>query len=356
MKVVYSPDLTRHDPAAEIWVGVRIVGTEVARRVELVAAATEAQGHQLVAPRLVTAAELEAVHDPGLVEFLRTAWSRWQESGYPREPGQDRVVPYVFPLYSFSSGRPPRRPASVAALAGLYAFDTMTLIGPGSWEAIEAAASCAVTAVDLVVAGEQVAFAAVRPPGHHAGRDFYGGSCYLNNSAIAASRLVAPTGGPVSVIDLDAHHGNGTQEIFYRRADVRYGSVHIDPAAGYFPHFLGFATERGEGQGEGANLNVPIPPGTGDREWLSAVEELRDLADGSRAIVVSLGVDAWSDDPESPLEVTHDGYRTAGTLLGEMGLPTVIVLEGGYDLAEIAALTTSFLDGFLGTSSTGPSG
>ena len=356
MKVVYSPDQTRHDPAAEIWVGVRIVGTEVARRVELVAAAAEARGHQLVAPRPVTAAEIEAVHDPGLVEFLRTAWSLWQESRYPEEPGQDRVVPYVFPLSAVTSGRAPRRPVSVAALAGLYAFDTMTLIGPGSWEAIEAAASCAVTAVDLVVAGDPVAFAAVRPPGHHAGTDFYGGSCYLNNAAIAAARLVDKTAGPISVIDLDAHHGNGTQEIFYRRADVRYGSVHIDPAAGYFPHFLGFGDERGDGPGEGANLNISLPPGTGDRDWQTAVAALRDFADGSTALVVSLGVDAWSGDPESPLEVTHEGYRTAGTVLGDLGLPTVIMLEGGYDLTEIGALTMSFLEGFVRPSSTGRNG
>jgi acetoin utilization deacetylase AcuC-like enzyme len=353
MKVVYSPDLTRHDPAAEIWVGVRIVGTEVARRVELIAAAAEANGHQLVAPRSVTAAEIEAVHDPGLVEFLKTAWSLWQESGYPLEPGQDRVVPYVFPQRSIT---PPRRPVSVAALAGLYAFDTMTLIGPGSWEAIEAAASCAVTAVDLVVAGSPVAYAAVRPPGHHAGFDFYGGSCYLNNAAIAAARLVEMIGGPVTVIDLDAHHGNGSQEIFYRRADVRYGSVHIDPASGYFPHFLGFDDERGEGPGEGANLNIPIPPGTGDPNWLRAVEVLAALAEGSKGLVISLGVDAWSKDPESPLKVTHDGYATAGRILGSVGLPTVIVQEGGYDLANLGSLVMAFLDGFLETASTSPSG
>jgi len=356
MKVVYSPELSRHEPLAEIWVGVRIVGTEVARRVELIAAAAEAAGHQLVAPRPVNASELEAVHDPGLVDFLRTAWTLWQESQYPRDPGQDRVVPYVFPLTSLTSGRPPRRPTSVAALAGLYAFDTMTLIGPGSWEAIEAAASCAVTAVDLVVAGDPVVFAAVRPPGHHAGTDFYGGSCYLNNAALAANGLVEKIGGPVSVIDLDAHHGNGTQEIFYRRADVRYGSVHIDPAAGYFPHFLGFTDEQGEGPGEGANLNIPLPPETGDRDWLRAVEALAAVAEGSKGLVISLGVDAWSGDPESPLQVTHEGYERAGRILGSVRLPTVIVQEGGYDLAKLGSLVMAFLDGFLETSWTSPSG
>jgi acetoin utilization deacetylase AcuC-like enzyme len=230
------------------------------------------------------------------------------------------------------------------------------LIGPGSWEAIEAAASCAVTAADLVVEGDPVVFAAVRPPGHHAGTDFYGGSCYLNNAAMAATQLVRRTGGPVSVIDIDAHHGNGTQQIFYRRGDVRYGSVHIDPAAGYFPHFLGFADERGEGPGEGANLNVPIPPGTGDRDWLDAVGSLAAMADRSGALVISLGLDAWSGDPESPLNVTQNGYTEAGRILGSIELPTVIVLEGGYDLAHLTELVMAFLQGFIETSSTGLSG
>lgn len=356
MKVVYSPVQVRHDPSAEIWVGVRIPGTEVGRRVELIAQAAVEAGHQLVTPRPVTTAELEAVHDPGLIEFLRTAWSRWEESGYPQEPGQNRVVPYVFPLASLTSGRPPRRPVSVAALAGVYAIDTMTLIGPGSWEAIEAAASCAVTSVDLVTAGEPVAFAAVRPPGHHAGPDFYGGSCYLNNAAIAAARLVDAIGGPVSVIDLDAHHGNGTQEIFYDRSDVRYASVHIGPAFGYFPHFLGFDDEHGTGAGHGANLNLPLPPGTGDHEWAGAVEDLVEFAAGSKALVVSLGVDAWSRDPESPFEVTHNGFNRAGQMLGSTRLPTVIVQEGGYDLTALGSLVVAFLEGFARTSSQGSNG
>jgi acetoin utilization deacetylase AcuC-like enzyme len=349
MKVVYSPVQLRHDPSAEIWVGVRIPGTEVGRRVELIEQAAVLAGHKLVSPRPVTAAELEAVHDPGLIEFLRTAWAKWEQSDYPREPGQNRVVPYVFPLASLTSGRPPRRPVSVAALAGVYAMDTMTLIGPGSWEAIEAAASCAVTAVDLLTAGEPAVYAAVRPPGHHAGRDFFGGSCYMNNAAIAAAKLVETVGGSVTVIDLDAHHGNGTQEIFYERSDVRYASVHIGPAFGYFPHFVGFEDEHGAGAGHAANLNLPLPPGTGDGDWVRAVEDLIDFAAGSSALVVSLGVDAWADDPESPFEVTHAGFNQAGQMIGSTGPPTVIVQEGGYDLAALGSLVMAFLEGLAKT-------
>jgi acetoin utilization deacetylase AcuC-like enzyme len=349
MKVVYSPVQLRHDPSAEIWVGVRIPGTEVGRRVELIEQAAVLAGHKLVSPRPITATELEAVHDPGLIEFLRTAWAKWEQSDYPREPGQNRVVPYVFPLASLTSGRPPRRPVSVAALAGVYAMDTMTLIGPGSWEAIEAAASCAVTAVDLLAAGEPAVYAAVRPPGHHAGRDFFGGSCYLNNAAIAAAKLVETVGGSVTVIDLDAHHGNGTQEIFYDRSDVRYASVHIGPAFGYFPHFVGFEDEHGAGAGHAANLNLPLPPGTGDGDWVRAVEDLIDFAAGSSALVVSLGVDAWADDPESPFEVTHAGFNQAGQMIGSTGLPTVIVQEGGYDLAALGSLVMAFLEGLAKT-------
>jgi acetoin utilization deacetylase AcuC-like enzyme len=228
----------------------------------------------------------------------------------------------------------------------MFAMDTMTLIGPGTWEAAEDAAAAALTAATMVAAGSPAAYAAVRPPGHHAGTSFYGGSCYLNNAALAARRLVDRGLGPVVVIDIDAHHGNGTQQIFYETDTVRYGSVHIDPAAGYFPHWLGFADEVGDGEGHGANLNLPLDPGTGDEKWLGGVGRLAAFGDGARSMVVSLGVDAWKNDPESPLQVSIDGYTRAGTLLGQMGIPTVIVQEGGYDLKTLGDLVAGFLDGF----------
>ncbi len=343
MKFVDAPATRLHKPAGEIWVGVRIAGTEVAERADVIAEALVEDGHQPTVARSVSAAELETVHDPALVDFLRRAWHDWQESPYPSEPGQDRVVPYVFPLAAVTSGRPPRRPPSVAARAGLFAMDTMTLIGPGTWEAVEAAAACALSAAEMVAGGERCAYALCRPPGHHAGRAFYGGSCYLNNAALAAERLATRLGAPVAIVDLDAHHGNGTQEIFYHRADVRYGSVHTDPGAGYFPHFLGYADEIGAERGEGANLNLPLSPGDGNGPWLEAVERLIDFTSGVAGLVVSLGVDAWRDDSESPLQVDGEGFAKAGEMVGARQLPTVIVQEGGYDLGALGLLVARFL-------------
>ena len=151
----------------------------------------------------------------------------------------------------------------------------------------------------------------------------------------------------MAVIDIDAHHGNGTQAIFYNRGDVFYGSVHVDPGAGWFPHFMGFADETGKGAGSGANRNIPLPPRSGDDRWLTAVEQLVDDARtfGADALVVSLGVDAAIDDPESPLRVTRDGLRAAGILLGGLGVPTVAVQEGGYHLKTLGTLVADCLAG-----------
>jgi acetoin utilization deacetylase AcuC-like enzyme len=218
----------------------------------------------------------------------------------------------------------------------------MTLIGPGTWEAARGAVDVALTAVDLVAGGELAAYACCRPPGHHVTRSLYGGSCYLNNSAVAAVALLERVGGPVAIVDIDAHHGNGTQELFRGRDDVRTASVHVDPGAGWFPHFLGFAAEN-----DGSNLNLPVAPGSGDEPWLAAVRDAAAFATGARALVVALGVDAATADPESPLAVTHDGYREAGRILGGLGVPTVVVQEGGYDLGTIGDLVVATLAGLV---------
>jgi acetoin utilization deacetylase AcuC-like enzyme len=225
----------------------------------------------------------------------------------------------------------------------------MTLIGPGTWEAARGGADTALTAVDLVAGGERVAYACTRPPGHHAARDCFGGSCYLNNAAIAAAAMFdVAEGGRVAVIDIDAHHGNGTQQLFYDDRGVLTGSVHVDPAAGWFPHYLGFETETGDGLGAGANRNICLAPGSGDTDWLAAVGELATwtAAGDAQALVVALGVDAAGGDPESPLEVSSDGYAEAGRTLGALDLPTVIVQEGGYNLEAIGPLVRAFLAGF----------
>jgi acetoin utilization deacetylase AcuC-like enzyme len=225
----------------------------------------------------------------------------------------------------------------------------MTTLGPGSWAAIRAAADCALTAADLVVSEDtRQAYALCRPPGHHVTAAAFGGSCYLNNAALAAQAFADSGHRRVAVVDVDAHHGNGTAAIFYQRSDVFYGSVHVDPGAGWFPHVVGHASETGRGAGEGATRNVVLSPGAGDGDFLSGIRRLSESVHehGATALVVSLGVDAAADDPESPLEVTRKGYAEAGEiLLQELDLPTVVVQEGGYHLASLGDLVASFLGG-----------
>jgi acetoin utilization deacetylase AcuC-like enzyme len=332
---VWSDDCLRHEPKSEIWVGTRTPATEVPARAQAIREALLAAGAQEVAAAPHGDDALIAVHDPALVEFLRTAWDDWSAAALP----SDRVVPYIFARAELTSGRPPATPAAVWARPGLFAYDTMTLIGPGTWEAARSAADAALTAVDLVVGGSPRVYACTRPPGHHATRSLYGGSCYLNNAALAAAALVAHFG-VVAVVDIDAHHGNGTQELFKGRSDVLTASVHVDPGAGWFPHFLGFETED-----DTSNLNLPIAPGTGDDDWLAAVRRAAEFAASARALVVALGVDAAAGDPESPLEVTAAGYREAGRILAGLDLPTVVVQEGGYDLQTVGPLVVETLTG-----------
>jgi acetoin utilization deacetylase AcuC-like enzyme len=230
--------------------------------------------------------------------------------------------------------------------AGRFCYDTMTLVGPGSWEAIRGAADVALTAAGLVSSGHQLAYALCRPPGHHATAAAYGGSCYLNNAAIAAQALRTAGARRVAVIDIDAHHGNGTQMIFYGRADVWYGSLHVDPGAGWFPHYAGYASERGSGAGSGFNRNLPLAPGAGDDEWLAALDLLcgEAAALGVDAVVVSLGLDAAAEDPESPLRVTEAGYFAAGRRIAALG-PAVLVQEGGYHLPTLGGLAVAAVTG-----------
>ena len=337
IRVVRSAEARRHVPTAEIWLGMRTPGTEVPERVDAIEAAladwptVEATAHDDEV--------LLRVHDARLVEHVRTVWERWAEYG------ADRVVPYLFPTPGLLGELPLREPTAVHGAAGMFGFDTMTLIGPGTWEAARGAIDVALTCVDHVDGG--VIYGLTRPPGHHVTRSAYGGSCYLNNAAVAAEALRRAGHERVAIVDIDAHHGNGTQDIFYARADVLYASLHVDPGAGWFPHYMGFADEMGVGDGLDANLNLPLPPGTADGPWLEAVRVLVDrVADfGATALVVSLGVDAAADDPESPLEITQDGYHAAGVLLGVLGLPTVALQEGGYHLPTLGSLVRATLEG-----------
>ncbi|HEY1639579.1 MAG TPA: hypothetical protein VGG35_02730 [Streptosporangiaceae bacterium] len=344
--VIWNEDCLLHWPDGEVWLGVWETGTEVPERAEVLLAAARAAGAEVLPAQPHDDAALESVHDPALVAHLATIWRDWEAGGYVADYGRRRVVPYVFPTAGLLAGLPPRIPAAVHARPGLFCYDTMTLVGPGSWAAIRAAADAALTAADLVAAGRPAAYALCRPPGHHAGPAAYGGSCYLNNAALAAQALRVAGVARVAIIDIDAHHGNGTQAIFYDRGDVSYGSVHVDPGAGWFPHYAGFADERGTGAGAGANRNLPLAPETGDEAWLAAVGQLcTEAADfGAEGVVVSLGLDAAAQDPESPLRVSADGYRAAGELIGRLG-PVVVIQEGGYDLPSLGALAVEALVG-----------
>ena len=347
--VVWSPDTRLHDPRHEVWVGVPTPATEVAARVDVIVAALRDAGHRLVEPDASSDDVLETVHDGELLAFLRTAHERWLKGPYGDLVGQDRVVPYLFPTPAMTDGLPTRTAAAVHAEAGRFGYDTMTLVGPGTWTAARAAAGCASYAASLVSAGERTAYALCRPPGHHATRSGFGGSCYLNNAAVAAEALRRGGAARVGIVDVDAHQGNGTAAIFYERGDVLYGSVHVDPGAGWFPHVVGYADETGAGDGAGATRNLPLTPGTDDEDWLAAVRDLAQwTSETCDALVVSLGVDAARDDPESPLLVSRDGYRRAGELLGDTGLPAVVVQEGGYHLPTLGGLVAAYLAGHTG--------
>jgi len=347
--IAWHGDCLLHEPDGEVWLGVWEPGTEIPERATVLLDAVRSAGAEVTQATAHDEDALLAVHDAALVEHLATIWADWEAGGYVADQARRRVVPYIFPTAGLLSGVPLRSPAAIHGRVGRFCYDTMTLIGPGTWPAVRAAADAALTAADLVAAGAPAAYAVCRPPGHHAGPSAHGGSCYLNNAAIAAHALRRSGAARVAVIDLDAHHGNGTQAIFYARADVYVGSVHVDPGAGWFPHYIGYAEERGAGEGLGANRNLPLAPGTGDSDWLAAVDALCDdvRGHGAEALVISLGLDAAASDPESPLQVSADSYRQAAERIGELG-PTVVVQEGGYDLAEVGRFLVAALAGLTG--------
>ncbi|MFM2077096.1 MAG: hypothetical protein RJA49_986 [Actinomycetota bacterium] len=353
MPVVWTGRHRGHEPNGGYWLGVREVGDEEPVRGDTLHDQLLAAGCCIVdAPDLGLEPVL-AVHDAAFVDCLRRAHPAWVAAGHLDVPGQPQVVPYIFALPGFAARyRPDRPPANIRAEIGLYATDTLTLISAGTFDAALSAVHASVHAAALVADGLPAAYAAVRPPGHHAGPAYFGGSCYFNNAAAAAQALRERGAARVAVVDIDAHQGNGTQEIFWHRDDVLYASVHVDPAAGWYPHFAGHADETGEGAGAGANLNVPLPEGTGDAGWLHGVDLLLQAVElhGSDALVVSLGVDAAVADPNSPLEVTAQGFREAGRRLGALDRPTVFVQEGGYVLPTLGPLVLEVLNGFEETS------
>ncbi|MEW6706887.1 MAG: histone deacetylase family protein [Pseudomonadota bacterium] len=287
---------------------------------------------------------VQRVHSPRYVEFLRTAWAEWVSLD-PAHAQAD-VLPSVWPVRGF---RDDRLPQNFAARVGLFSFDAGTPLTAGTWEAACAGAACAIDAARAVSApgGPRAAMALTRPPGHHAGHDFFGGYCFLNNAALAAQALREAGAQRVAVLDVDYHHGNGTQSLFYERADVFTVSIHGDPMTEY-PFFLGHADERGQGAGEGFNLNLPLPAGTGFGRWQQALQHALAAIRGVRpqALVVALGVDTFEGDPISRFALKSADYLRVGELLAGLNLPTVFTLEGGYAVAEVGVNVVNVLEGF----------
>lgn len=326
-----------HQPAEIISRGRHVPHVEIARRAGELAAALKAGGHRIDAPTDHGVGPVAAVHDAGYLEFLETAWPRWQALPDP--------TPYVHP-YAQPNRRMTGLPTGIQGQAGYYMATNSAPIAEGTWGAARVAADIALTAADAVIAGAPSAYALCRPPGHHAFSDLAGGFCYLNNVAIAAEHMTARWP-KVAILDVDVHHGNGTQGIFYDRGDVLFVSLHGDPAD-YFPFFAGYAEERGAGDGVGCNLNLPLAQGSGDAPFLERLDQglaaIRAHAPG--ALLVSLGFDAYENDPIGCLKVTTKGFGEVARRVRELGLPTLLVQEGGYDCDGLRPNLTSFLDGF----------
>jgi acetoin utilization deacetylase AcuC-like enzyme len=341
MKVFWSERQLAHDPKFFLQRGIVRTNFEVPARAEALLAGVRALGLDIVAPPPADRAALEAVHTADYLDFLATAYAAWD--ALP-DHGPE-LVPNIHPSPEMLA-QGAKRSGTIVGKLGWYTADTSCPIGEATFPASLAAAAGALAAAAEAAAGRS-AYALARPPGHHAYAGRAGGHCYLNNAALAAQRLIDTGARRVGVIDIDSHHGNGTQGIFWERSDVVVVSIHGDPNR-YYPWYIGHAEEIGAGLGEGANLNFPLAFGSNDTVWLDAIDRgVAKLQDsGVDALVVSLGFDASKDEPLGFLQVTADGFARAGERLGAMRRPTAIVQEGGYNVGVIGELLQRFLTGF----------
>lgn len=346
MRLFYSSKQLAHAPQQFMAAGRLVSPFEVPERAQRMADGLAAMGLQAEEPADYGLAPIEKVHADHYVRFLRNAHAEFQALGNAGPEVLPNVHPYISAGRDFACRERPRA-EGVVAQAGWYAGDMACAIGPGTWGAVYASAQAAIDAANDVVNGADEAMALCRPPGHHAYQDRSSGFCFLNNAAIAAEVLRARFK-RVAILDFDTHHGDGTQAIFYRRADVFYGSTHTDPRQ-YYPFYTGYADETGFGEGDKSNLNIPLPQGADDEAFLDANQKLiiAALAAEAEAIVISAGWDAHREDPLSKLDVTSDAYRRLGRIYGEVPLPTVIVQEGGYSLAAIEMVAPRFVMEFL---------
>ena len=344
MITYYNHLHAQHQGKVEMFRGALVPCFEVPARADHVLAELQRRGLGTVEhPHPFDDAALETIHSPRYLRFLATAWDQWVALD-PANADKD-ILPSVWPTRTF---RTDVEPDNFAAKVGLYSYDAGSPFTAGTWVAARAGAHCALSAAERLVRGDRAAFALSRPPGHHAGADFFGGYCFLNNAALAAQHLRNAGMAKVAVLDIDYHHGNGTQAIFYDRPDVFFASIHGDPRTEY-PFYLGHADETGVGAGQGANLNIPLPRGTGFARWSAALEHSLQAIQrfGADALVVSLGMDTFEGDPISGFTLQSADYLAVGQQLAAAGLPTVLVFEGGYAVAEVGVNAVNVLEAFF---------
>ena len=341
MKLFWDPAQLLHAPRFFLQRGVVRANFEAPARADALLQGCRALGLHPAMPPPADRAALEAVHAPAYLDFLRdapAAWSLLPDHG-------PELVPNIHPSPEMLANGARLGPAVVNQL-GWHTADTSCPIAAETWPAAVAAAACAIAAADAAALGG-TAYALTRPPGHHAYPARAGGHCYLNNAALAAQRLRDQGAARVAVLDIDSHHGNGTQGVFWDRADVLFVSVHGDPNA-YYPWYVGHAEERGAGSGIGCNQNLPLPMGTADDGWLEALDAglaaIRRF--GAEALVVSLGLDASEDEPLGFLRVTPDGFAHAARRIAALRLPAALVQEGGYNTETLGTLLQGFLSAY----------
>lgn len=339
MRTIFSEMHRLHHGQAELNNGQLMPCFEMPTRADMVLERVKSTGlGPVMAPEDYGVGPLKRVHDAEYVDFLAAAWSRWTEIGRTHD-----MLPLAWPPRRM----PSRRPDDIDGQLGFYSFDAGAPINAGTWQAAYHGAQVALTAQQRIAAGERSCFALCRPPGHHAGVDYMGGYCYLNNAAIATQALLDGGATRVAILDVDFHHGNGTQDIFYQRPDVLFLSIHGDPRCEY-PCFAGYADEKGEGLGRGFNFNYPLPAGSDWSAWSQALEDCLRIAAGfgADALVVSLGVDTFENDPISSFKLNSEDYLRMGQRIARLGLPTLFVMEGGYAVEEIGINAVNVLTAF----------
>ncbi|WP_419534153.1 histone deacetylase family protein [Endozoicomonas sp.] len=340
MITIYSEQQALHCNIQEVLSGELVPSFEVAERTGIVLKHITARNlGPVIAPNHFTVDLAARVHTREYVNFLQQAWSLWQAEF----PESTQAMPYCLPVRRFRSVCPEH----IEGKLGYYSSDLTAALVEGSWQAIWASVECALSGQQLIQQGERSVFSLCRPPGHHASQDQMGGYCYLNNAAIAAQAYLDNGGQRVAILDVDYHHGNGTQSIFYDRADVLFTSVHADPAWDY-PYFLGYQEETGEGDGKGFNLNLPLALNSHWSDYEPALQKALDKIAAFKpdVLLVSLGLDSYEQDPISFFKLKSDNYTTMGRLIAELGLPTQFIFEGGYAVDALGTNTANVLEGF----------